>query len=131
RDHSASWVSRLWSLICSRAASSWPLQVRLGSVLIRAMTCCRRVGGRGGLGLLPLDAGRGRRGRRCRGGGGVGVGGAGVAGVGGGLVAGGGGLDLAGAVAGPPGGQQGGQDGSADDTWQVSWAGGADAAGGG
>ena len=45
-------------------------------------------------------------------------------------VAGGGALDLAGAVAGTAGGQQGRQDSAADDAGQVGWALGADARGG-
>jgi hypothetical protein len=125
--HSPSWVCRLRGVIWRRSASSRPLQSRWGSVVIRAVTRCRRVGGwgpvRAGFLRWPragLAAGwvqrRSGDGDADCGDGGDRAGAAVVTGE----VAGGGALDLAGAVTRPPGGQQGAQDRPADDTGQVS-----------
>jgi len=52
--HSPSWVCRLRGVIWRRSASSRPLQPRWGSVVMRAVTRCRRVGGWGGRGVAGL-----------------------------------------------------------------------------
>src|SRR5262249_17540418 len=147
--HSPSWVCRLRGVIWRRSASSRPLQSRWGSVVIRAVTRCRRVCGGGGRGRAGVVGARwGLPGLGWRGGGGGGVASAGVAAGGGGggprpggggggggaavvpvEVAGCGAFGLGGAVAGAPRGQQGGQDGAADGAGQVGRAVGAYAAG--
>src|SRR5262249_59064969 len=83
--HSPSWVCRLRGVIWRRSASSRPLQSRWGSVVIRAVTRCRRGCGGGGRGRPGgVRARWGPPGFGAGGGGGGGVGGRGGGGGGGG-----------------------------------------------